>query len=110
LIVSALTRLKTPQDFSSVFNFKSRFHGRLINIYFKPNNLNFNRYGFIVSKKINKKAVDRNYMKRTLREIIRLTNFKNYFDVVFQVKKNFSSRQFNQVKVEINTFVNENLN
>ncbi|MGB4562375.1 MAG: ribonuclease P protein component, partial [Methylophilaceae bacterium] len=71
MIVSSLTRLVNTDDFSSVFNFKKRYFGKFITCFYRPNNLQFSRFGFIVSKKINKRAVRRNYMKRVLKELLR---------------------------------------
>lgn len=54
------------------------------------NNLPVSRFAFIVSKKIHKKAVRRNRIKRLLREAARelLPQIKPGFDVVFLTKKN----------------------
>lgn len=46
--------LQTPY-----FSFKAKF-----------NNLDYNRFGFVVSKKIDKRAVVRNKIKRVLRECV----------------------------------------
>lgn len=54
------------------------------------------RFGFVVSKKVSKKAVERNYIKRRLREIVRSTPllFGTGYDYVFIVKKNPDKTSF----------------
>lgn len=57
---------------------------------FRPNGLSYNRYGFVVSKKIDKRAVVRNKIKRTVRACIEriLLQIKSGYDMLFIVRKN----------------------
>jgi ribonuclease P protein component len=65
-------RIIKTDDFSSVFNFRKRISGHYLAIHYQYNSLDTPRLGLIVGKKIAKRAVDRNYMKRVLREQFRL--------------------------------------
>ena len=47
-----------------------------------PNGLDISRYGFTVSRRVGK-AVQRNRIKRQLREILRQTPLKQGWDIVF---------------------------
>lgn len=70
-------------------------------IRFKPNILKRPRLGLVVGKKTAKLAVDRNYMKRVLRELFRLNQHNlPSLDLVVQVQKKFQKTEFYQIKQE----------
>ncbi len=96
----ASTRLQNPQSTSTPF----------FRIAVKENTLGYNRFGFVVSKKIDKSAVVRNRLKRVLREIagqyITLGKGK---DVLFMVTKNFFDVPTQEVsEIVIGAFKNLN--
>jgi ribonuclease P protein component len=64
-------KLKKTDEFSSVFSFRKRISGIVLALHYMPNSIGHARLGVIVGKKTAKRAVQRNYMKRTLREIFR---------------------------------------
>lgn len=68
-----------------------------------PNNQAQSRFGFVISAKVSKKAVERNLLKRRLREIIKrnLKVIKSGYDVVFVVKKNAVQLTFVQIQDEV---------
>jgi ribonuclease P protein component len=70
-------RLKKKKDFERVFSQGRNLKGDFL--FFKTinNKLEDNRIGFIVSKKVSKKAVERNKIKRRLREILRSITLDN---------------------------------
>jgi len=65
----------------------------LFTLRFVRNNLSYSRFAFVVSKRIDKRAVIRNRLKRVLREIAyeELLRKEQGVDVLFIVKKNFSA-------------------
>lgn len=71
-------------------------------LHFAPNSLNHYRLGFVIGKKTDKRAVRRNYMRRTIREVLKDLLPQNFsFDVVIRVHKSFYRNDFNQIKLEI---------
>lgn len=80
-------RLLTPGDFQQVFAKANRFSSYHITILTNNSPSNFNRLGLAIAKKRVKLAVDRNRIKRLVREKFRLNNAKlPPIDMVVMVK------------------------
>jgi len=81
-------RLKKEKDFQQVFNKGKFINSDLISVRFLDNNTDDTRVGFIVSKKVSKKAVLRNRVKRKLREVMRtnIKKIKGGFDIIITAK------------------------
>ncbi len=62
-----------------------------------PNGLGLSRYGFAVTKKVGK-AVQRNRLKRLLREIMRLQSLKPGWDIVFIVRSVAVNADYHQME------------
>ena len=122
LSLSKQTKLIKTDDFSSVFNFRKRIAGKYLVFHYKieapqvlDNQISSDhvlsiRVGLAVAKKVAKRAVDRNYMKRVLREFVRLQLKQSAAlqpklmkaDVVIRVQKIYSYQQFIEVNKEFN--------
>jgi len=63
------------------------------------------RFAFVVSKKIDKRAVKRNRVRRLLTESVRslLPRLKSGMDVIFLAKKEITGRDFSQLSKEVNS-------
>lgn len=61
------------------------------------------RFGFIVSKKISKKAVERNRVRRLLSEAVRqlLAKTRPGYEVIFLAKKAMVGRGFEEILEEV---------
>ncbi len=100
------TKLIKTDEFSSVFNFRKRISARFLVVHYQPNTLAHARLGLVVGKKIAKLAVDRNYMRRVLREFFRVQQHTiNHVDLVIRVQKKFEKEDFVQVKQEFVTLI-----
>ena len=65
------------------------------------------RFGFIISKKISKRAVDRNKIKRRMAEVIRknLEKFKDGTRMIFLAKKEILKKGINEIENEIEKLI-----
>ena len=101
-----LQMLKKTDEFSSVFSFRKRIYGEFLVANIKPNQQTCHRYGLVVSKKLAKLAVNRNYMKRVLRALLsHVDNVAQGYDVVIQVRKPFQHPQFDQVQQDLSFLI-----
>lgn len=68
----------------------------------KPNHLEYARLGVVVGKKVARRAVARNYMKRVMREVFRQhqSEIAN-LDIVARVHKSFVKKDFVVVREEL---------
>ena len=98
-----LAKLVKTDDFSSVFNLRKRIANKHLVMRYRANDKNGARLGLIVAKKTAKLAVQRNYMRRVLRELFRLNQHQlPSVDVVIQVQKVFERPDFIEVKQAFN--------
>ena len=99
-------KMVKTDDFSSVFNLRKRIASQHLVMRYRLNEVNLPRLGLIVSKKTAKFAVQRNYMRRVLRELFRL-NQHNFpmIDLVIQVQKPFKKLEFVLIKQEFETLL-----
>ncbi|MBB4013630.1 ribonuclease P protein component [Niveibacterium umoris] len=65
-------RLHTGEEFSAVFAHRRVVRGQVFNLHYRPNALCSARIGFVVAKKLARRAVQRNLIKRIGREVFRL--------------------------------------
>ncbi len=117
-------RIIKTDDFSSVFSFRKRITGDFLVIHYQPNQLNTLRLGVVVAKKFTRLSVERNYMKRVLRELFRLQlplfrvqgaeepemiptiAFNSGLDIIIRTQKTFTQHDFIVVKQEFNELFN----
>ncbi|OGV91245.1 ribonuclease P protein component [Microgenomates group bacterium RIFCSPHIGHO2_01_FULL_45_11] len=86
------SRLRLPLA-GQIINFKTngvKKHSASLTVIFKPNQLSHPRFGIIVSKKVDPKAVNRNLIKRRLSAALEsLTSFHLPIDNPNQIPKTF---------------------
>ena len=75
-------RLRKGQEFDRAYREGTVFSGPLLVLRVVPNGLQRTRWGFAVGKRISKKAVDRNRIRRRLRGMARALDAADGYDVV----------------------------
>ena len=100
-------RLKKNKDFERVFKNGLSFREDFLILKAVPNSLKNNRFGFIVSSKVSKKAVIRNKIKRWLRQALLLllktfNKIQKPVDIIIIVKSGVNIKNFQEVERVIN--------
>ena len=106
-MLSRKYKLKKDSDFKKVFKQGKYYQEDFIRIRVIKNDLEVNRFGFIIGLKISKKATQRNKIKRKLEEIIRLNlkQIKLGFDIVVLVSPEIIEKNYQEIeKTLINLF------
>ena len=94
-----IIKLTKTDEFSSVFSFRKRISSEHLAIHYQPNYKESPRLGLVVTKKIAKLAVHRNYMRRVLRELFKKNrHLLPSFDFVVRVQIFFTHADF--IKIE----------
>ena len=103
-----MLKLKNAEDFSAVFNFRKRLISPHIYLHYAPNSKLHPRLGYVISSKIEKFAVKRNYMRRSLREIFKAhLSFKISYDIVVRVHKSYYKKEFKNIEKEIKDLIKD---
>jgi len=78
-------RINKDKDFDRVFKTGQSFYSQILGVKVAANGLAVNRFAFLISTKISKKAVIRNRLRRRLREIVQQESprLKTGKDIVF---------------------------
>lgn len=93
--------IKKNYEFKNLFSKGKFFYGKFIHFYIKETEKNYNKFAIAVSRKQGK-AVDRNRIKRLIRE-----NYKNFEDniklgvsilIVINKEQNIKEITFNDIK------------
>lgn len=81
-------RLRKNSDFQRVRQQGRSTASRLLILAWAPNEQAVLHVGFVVSKRVSKRAVERNYIKRLLSEAVRpvLSDLPSGWDIVFSAK------------------------
>lgn len=82
-------RINRKEEYNHIYNNGKKIQGKYIIIFLTANNMEYNRFGIVTSKKVGH-AVQRNLAKRRIRAIIQnhLPAFKTGFDLVIVARYN----------------------
>lgn len=102
-------RLKKNKEFDSVFKEGKTVYGNILGIKIRPNNLESNRFGVLLSTKVSKLAVIRNLYKRRIKDILKHQNsqIKVGYDCVVIVLPAIINKNYQEIEVEIKTAFNK---
>ena len=96
-------RLRKSSEFQRVRQQGRHLVSRLLILAWVPNNRDALRIGFVVSKRISKRAVERNYSKRLLSEAIRplLPELPTGWDIVLSARNPAGAADLDTLKQDI---------
>jgi ribonuclease P protein component len=101
-------KLKKTDEYSSVFSFRNRIFGEKLIAHFQPNQFNHARLGLVISKKVVKFSVRRNYMRRVLRELFRHHQSKMpHMDLIIRAQTPFCKKNYNEIVSEFDMLVSK---
>lgn len=106
-MLPAKYRLRLKNDFDRLFK-EGKFAGQaFLTLGFAKNKLNNSRFAVIAGKKVSKKAVIRNSIKRKTVEIIRLNlrQIKPSFDLVFIAKPEIQGKKYKEIEIVVQSLL-----
>ena len=105
-----INRLTKDVDFEKVKKEGILIRGNFFFLSFLKNNLNFSRFGVVVSKNVSKKATERNKIKRIVREFIRqsLLSISEGYDFVIVAKRSVVGKE-DKIPEELSLLLGKNI-
>ncbi len=95
--------IKKNTEYKTVYNCNNSISDYNLVLFVKKNRFGSNRFGFTAAKKI-KKAVSRNFIRRRLKEIVRLNeqNIKQGYDIVIMARVNAVESDYRSLEKSFN--------
>jgi ribonuclease P protein component len=96
-------RIKSPIIFQKTLSQGEKKDSQYFKIIFFKNNENISRFAVIVSTKVNKLSVKRNFLKRRVKNILRetISVLPKGFDALIFVKKDCFNISFNEMQGQL---------
>ena len=96
-------RIKDKKDYNELYKTGRRLYGKYIVVYIKSNELSYDRFGIVTSKKVGT-AVVRNRIKRQIRAIIQTWHKEpgnEFKDVVIVAKRNIDESIYSMIQKDL---------
>jgi len=102
-MLKKLNRLVKKKDFDNIYKKGRSSFDKIIGVKTLKNDLDINRFGIVVSSKVSRKAVERNKIKRRLREALRpqLEELKPGNDLVIISLPEIIKKDFNDIHTSL---------
>ena len=96
-------RLRLDKDIKMLFSQGKSIFGVIIGVKYKPNHLKNSRFAIVIGKKISKKAVIRNRLRRQISAILyeELKKFKINYDLIILVRPNIINKKRDEIKEDL---------
>ena len=112
-MLKAANRLRARGDFARAYQGGKTRHGEFVLVRARANRKAANRYGVVVSKKVSKRAVARNRIKRRILAIVRtelpVVNGLTGIDIIIVVRPNALTSSHNALQQDIIRTVQQSL-
>lgn len=94
--------VQKKEEFNEIIRTKKPYKNKYLSIYIRKSNLDYPRFGISVPKKYGH-AVERNKIKRQLKEIIDSNQilFKKSLDYIIIVKDGVKDQKYKEVEIEV---------
>lgn len=99
-MLAKINRLVRDKDFDNTFRKGVSSYDKITGVKAVKNDMDKSRFGIMVSAKISKKAVERNKIKRQIREVIRLKleKIKKGYDLVILSLPEIKGREYKEIE------------
>lgn len=96
-------RLRKNSDFQRLYKTGKRFVSANLVLYYAPSKLQYSQVGFVVSKKVSKKAVVRNTLRRRVTALVQnyFSDIKSPTKAIILIRKDFSAVKPAELDAEI---------
>lgn len=109
-MLASQNRLRKKNDIDNIFRKGKTIASGLFFLKFIKNDFKVNRFAFVVSRKISNKAVERNKVKRRLREAVKQFAISQGFDFIIIARPVIVKANFQEIKDSINEIFNSKIN
>ncbi len=99
----AKARIKKREDFVRLQEGGNKASARNLLLIYLPSSLSESRFGIVVTRRLDQRAVVRNRVRRKIREVLRLnrSRLKGSFDILIIARRGIESCTFQEIEKQI---------